>query len=263
MRAPIVPAGFLLTTRFLNQLYIDDLDGCAPDQHAHPEHVVFWTVRGPATVEVAGVQHHLNPGQGVWVAAGPPPTACRSSTTTLAALHVLPQSWDGEAATVRSVAVNSALRELLMHLAVTGMPRQQRVRAQRVCLELIADQARPIIELPLPRDERIEPIARAIVRDPADARSIEDWAWALSLSTRTIARAFRAETGMTFSQWRTAARMSSAVRLLGEGRPVRVVARRVGYGTLSAFSAAFHRLMGRSPREFLPTASAHRADAGS
>ncbi|MDA4893854.1 AraC family transcriptional regulator [Streptomyces sp. MS2A] len=252
LRGSIVPEGYLLTTRYLRHAYVDDVDGCSPEEHRHPEHVVFWPERGTAAVEVEGVRHRLALGQGLWVPAGTAHTAARSAATTLAALHVLPHAWEAPIGEVRAVCVNPALRELLAYLSETGMPKQQRLRAQRVCLELIADEARPVIELPLPRDHRIAAIARAIMVDPGDGRSLDDWAWSASLSARTLARAFRAETGMTFSQWRTAARMSAAVRLLGDGIPVGIVARRVGYATISAFSAAFHRVMGRPPHRFLP-----------
>ncbi|WGH86580.1 helix-turn-helix transcriptional regulator [Auritidibacter ignavus] len=247
-----MPDGYLLTTRFLRYAYVDDADGCSPDEHAHPEHVVFWPERAAAEVEVEGTRHNLTLGQGLWVPAGTRHAASRAPSTTLAALHLLPEAWEGPAPEVHPVTVNAALRALLSHLAITGMPRQQRLRAQQVCLELVTDDACPVIELPLPRDPRIAPIARAIMSDPADDRSIEHWAWATSTSARTLARAFRAETGMTFSQWRTAARMSAAVRLLSDGTPVGIVARRVGYATISAFSAAFHRVMGRPPHRFLP-----------
>jgi AraC-like DNA-binding protein len=55
---------------------------------------------------------------------------------------------------------------------------------------------------------------------------------------------------MTFSEWRTVARMSSAVRLLGEGTPVGTVSRRVGYANPSAFATALKRITGRAPQEF-------------
>lgn len=248
----IVPDGYLLTTRFLRYSYPIDVDGCPTGFHAHPEHVVFWPDRGTASVTIANSHHRLSLGQGVWVPAGTPHKVDRSRTTPLAALHITTSAWDGQVDGVRAVTVGAALRELLAHLDVTGMPKQQRLRAQQVCLELIADETAPAIELPIPRDERISAIAAAIRRDPADDRSLEDWAWAVSLSPRTIARAFTSETGMTFTQWRTAARMSAAVRLLGSGTPVGLVARQVGYSTVSSFSTAFHRVMGRPPHTYRP-----------
>lgn len=244
----------MLTTRFLRYVSADDGQAsCVQASHVHEEHAVFWAVRGVASdLEVAGIQRSLAPGQGLFVPAGTPHGASRASTTALVVLFVDPGAWVEAPTQVASVVVNAALRELLVHLAEFAMPKEQRLRAQRVCLDLIADEPHVSLALPVPRDPRIEVIARAILSDPADDRSLEDWAYLTSASARTVVRAFRAETGMTFAEWRSCARMSAAVELLGEGIPVGVVARRVGYATASAFSAGFHRMMGRPPHRFLP-----------
>ncbi|GAB3618402.1 helix-turn-helix transcriptional regulator [Okibacterium endophyticum] len=254
-QGPVVPPGYLLTTRSLGHSYLDNDDGCRASAHTHPEHVVFWPERATASVDVGGVQWPLSLGQGLWVPAGTPHSASRDPRTTLAATYVVADAWSRPAREAGTVVVDVALRELLMYLAATGMPREQRLRAQVVCLELITEQTRPSIELPIPRDPRISTIARSIIRDPGDDRSIEQWASVTAQSTRTIARAFRNETALTFTQWRTYARLTEAVRLLGDGMPVGAVARRVGYATPSAFTAAFHRTMHQTPRDFLPARS--------
>lgn len=66
------------------------------------------------------------------------------------------------------------------------------------------------------------------------------------------ARLFVAETGLAFGQWRERARMEAAVPYLAAGLPVDAVAHRVGYATASSFTAAFHRLVGVTPREYFP-----------
>ncbi|MEE1649943.1 AraC family transcriptional regulator [Brachybacterium sp. J144] len=228
-----------------------------PEPHVHREHTVFWARRGVhAEVEVEGVRHALVPERGLFVPGGTAHAASRAATTPLAATFVHPWAWQEAPAEVTPVLVNEALRALLTHLHDRGMPKGQRIRAQRVCLEMISVEPAPNLALAIPRDPRIAPVARAILSDPADDRSLEDWAYLTSVSGRTLVRAFRAETGMTFTEWRTAARMSAAIRLLGEGVPVGGVARRVGYATTSAFSAAFHRMFGRPPHQFLPAADA-------
>ena len=65
-----------------------------------------------------------------------------------------------------------------------------------------------------------------------------------------VGGAFRAETGMTFSRWRYAARMRIARDLLLAGAKPSAIARRVGYAHLPTFSAAFLRFHGLSPREY-------------
>ena len=63
----------------------------------------------------------------------------------------------------------------------------------------------------------------------------------------TVLRLFLAETGLTFSQWRAQARLQALLPYLAAGEPVSAVARRVGYGTASAFVAVFRRATGRTP----------------
>jgi AraC-like DNA-binding protein len=52
--------------------------------------------------------------------------------------------------------------------------------------------------------------------------------------------------------------MWAAVALLAEGQPVSRVAHAVGYGTASAFLAAFRRTVGTTPRGYLGGPAARR-----
>lgn len=246
-----VPEGYLLRARFLKFVYEDEQNSCTAKPHAHPEHVVFWPEQGSGTLIVEGTERSVSLGHGIWVPAGTPHSV-RERDGDLVALHIAPESVPGRGAEVKLVTMLVAVRELLLYLADAGMPREDRVRAQRVCLSLISDQPGPAIQLPIPHDPRIAEICRHLLLDPADDQSVEQWAVRLSVSSRTLARAFRDSTGMTFSQWRTGARMDLAIRLLDQGFSVGEVAHRVGYGTISAFSSAFHRVLGRTPREFHP-----------
>ncbi|WP_438453420.1 helix-turn-helix transcriptional regulator, partial [Streptomyces asiaticus] len=64
---------------------------------------------------------------------------------------------------------------------------------------------------------------------------------------RTLSRLFLAETGLTFSQWRTRVRVRAAVGHLATGASVKTTARAVGYRKPSAFIAAFQRVTGQTP----------------
>jgi AraC-like DNA-binding protein len=67
--------------------------------------------------------------------------------------------------------------------------------------EIAASTPLPLA-LPQPRDRRLRRIAAALARAPDDNRSVEDWAASSGLSSRSLARHWLAETGMTLSQWR-------------------------------------------------------------
>ncbi|MGP5433415.1 helix-turn-helix domain-containing protein [Corynebacterium variabile] len=247
----LIPGDYLLTLRELRYRSPLEPEICSGRPHHHDNHhVVFFAMRGTAQVDVAGSRHHLTPGYGVFVPVGVAHSADTAPTTSLTAVYIRPDAWTGPTAAVRDVTVNTATREMLVLLAYQGLSREQRFRAQRLCIDFMSEPATPGLELPLPRNPLIRPITRQLLDHPEDARSLDDWAWLLATSGRTIARAFRADTGMTFSGWRTVARMSAAVRMLGEGTPVGTVSRRVGYANPSAFATALKRVTGRVPLEF-------------
>ncbi|WP_229922534.1 helix-turn-helix domain-containing protein [Streptomyces morookaense] len=103
------------------------------------------------------------------------------------------------------------------------------------------------VRAPSPTDVRAREVAEALRADPADGRSPAQWGAAVGASARTPARAFVADTGMPFGQWRTQLRLEAAMPLPVAGATVSSVARRVGYGSPSAFVAAFHRGVGVPP----------------
>jgi AraC-like DNA-binding protein len=66
-------------------------------------------------------------------------------------------------------------------------------------------------------------------------------------SSRTLARLFRRETGMSFQAWRRQLRLTEALALLSQGTPPARAAAAVGYGTSPSFGAAFRAVFGMTP----------------
>jgi AraC-like DNA-binding protein len=77
---------------------------------------------------------------------------------------------------------------------------------------------------------------------------------AVGQSPRSLARKFAAELGLTWSEAQTRARMLAAIERLTAGQQsVAEVALAVGYSSPSAFSDAFRKLTGQTPRDFRKT----------
>lgn len=104
--------------------------------------------------------------------------------------------------------------------------------------------------LPWPHDARLRTICDTLVATPDDLRTIAEWADLLGLSVRTLHRAFRRETGLSFRRWREQARLLLALKRLAHGEKVLTVAMDHGYSSQSAFSAMFKRHFGMSPSAF-------------
>ncbi|MHC1653158.1 AraC family transcriptional regulator [Stenotrophomonas maltophilia] len=123
-------------------------------------------------------------------------------------------------------------------------------RLAGVIADEIASSTPLPLALPQPRDRRLRRIAAALARAPHDNRAVDDWAAAGGLSSRSLARHWLAETGMTLSQWRQRLRVLLALPHLLAGSSVISVALSMGYDTPSAFIAVFKREMGVTPARY-------------
>ncbi|WP_407353784.1 helix-turn-helix domain-containing protein [Luteimonas sp. R10] len=81
--------------------------------------------------------------------------------------------------------------------------------------------------------------------------ALQDLADVVGMSRFHFCSAFRAATGSPPHEYLARMRIKAACELLRGGHlPIKHVALAVGYGTPSAFSAAFHKAMGMTPRQF-------------
>ncbi|MFI1916835.1 helix-turn-helix domain-containing protein [Nocardia sp. NPDC020380] len=146
--------------------------------------------------------------------------------------------------------VSPLLHELFDHLTRHHPTAPQRQRAEAVVFDLLE----PVDIVPLgarvPEDPRARLVAELLLTDPADPRTLEQFAAAAAIAPRTLARAFRAGTGITFGHWRTQLRLAASLPFLASGLPISRIAARVGYATPSAYVAAFHREVGLSPGRY-------------
>lgn len=104
----------------------------------------------------------------------------------------------------------------------------------------------------MPRDPRALDVAVALVREPASKRTLGQWGREVGAGERTLARAFLAETGVSFGPWCTQLRLQAALPILAEGGSVASASERAGYDSPSAFVAAFRRETGMTPAEHFP-----------
>ncbi|MGW1144023.1 helix-turn-helix transcriptional regulator, partial [Streptomyces sp. NPDC002454] len=99
-------------------------------------------------------------------------------------------------------------------------------------------------------------VALALDRDPGDPRTATEWAQELYTSSTSLRRAFRAETGLAFSEWRTRLRLNHSLPLLAQGQLVSTVAARVGFVSTNGYILAFRRHFGRTPGAYVRESTA-------
>ncbi|MFG3140269.1 helix-turn-helix domain-containing protein [Streptomyces sp. NPDC048211] len=223
--------------------------------HAHPLHELVWVRGGTLTSRVGDHIFTVFEGNGLWMPAG---VVHSGRATAGAEFHdalFAPDRTPIAFGEPKAIAMTPLLESLLAHLSRTDLDPPARARAESVVFDVIQPSARQFA-LQLPGDPRIDVIAEALLDDPADGRSLEEWARLLETSERTITRAFRQTTGLSFAQWRQMLRVHRALMLLSEGFDVMTVSETLGYAQPSSFIAAFRRVMGTTPGAFFAAADA-------
>jgi len=148
------------------------------------------------------------------------------------------------------VSASPLLAELIGDLEDPALDGQRRANAEAVLVDTLRPVAMTTIEVRMPADDRARQVADWISADPADGRTLAEWGRAVGASERTLARAFLADTGVSFGRWRTLLRVQAALVALADGEPVGNVARHVGYDSDSAFVQAFRRETGVTPAAY-------------
>lgn len=230
------------------------LPGTRTGTHSHPRAQLVYAVEGVMRVTTPSGFWALPPLRALWVPAGVPHGVDMVGAVSMRSLYL-------EAETARSywpqcqvVEVGGLLRELILALTAEPIDYPLDGRAGQVAAlllsELAAARVAPL-QIPWPRDRRLQTICAAILDDPGLQRGIEDWGDEVGASARTLIRLFQAELGLNYRQWVQQVRLAEAVCRLSQGVPVARIAADLGYRSASAFSAMFHRALGAPPQRYL------------
>ncbi|WP_103347746.1 GlxA family transcriptional regulator [Amycolatopsis sp. CA-128772] len=104
---------------------------------------------------------------------------------------------------------------------------------------------------PVPRGSELEPVLAWLEENCAQELTLPAIAARVGMSTRTLNRRFREQTGTTPLQWLLRTRVRRAQYLLeATGEPVDRIAGQVGFGSPTAFRERFKRVVGTSPQAY-------------
>jgi AraC-like DNA-binding protein len=197
-------------------------------------------------------------GQGTWVV--PPqravwvPPACSHETWMMTDVHLnslyLRPSATWKRLDCKVIDISPLLRELI--LAAEGIdPGQELARRDDLVTRLILEELRlarsAASPIPMPQDARLLRLCRRVLADPSLHLTLDRLAGEVGGCSKTIARLFDRELGMSFRKWRELVQIANAIAHLAQGVPVKVAASTLGY-TPSAFSVMLRRGTGVTPQ---------------
>ena len=222
------------------------------DSHRHQEDQLAWMASGSMELAVQGERWQLRREHLAWIPAGILHEMAFDEPGELISLYadtgLRPpgDSWHRP----RTVQAEALAGALMTHLADAAEGAARRHEVRQLLGNLLADSPAQHDAVALPRDPRARAVAPSLLAHPADQRSLETWALSLGVSSKTLARAFLADTGSSFREWRVRARLHAAARMLAGGTEVQHVARAVGYESVSSFIAAFKVRFGTTPARY-------------
>jgi AraC-like DNA-binding protein len=228
--------------------------GARFDWHTHVDHQLAWAASGVLAVVTETSTWVLPPTRALWIPAGLRHETMSSGRATMRALYIRPDLCSVSWPEPTPVMARPLLAELIGYLEDEPLDPARRARAEQVLVDLLEPVAMTTIEVRMPTEDRAREVAEALRVNPADQRTLAEWGRHVGASSRTLARSFVADTGVPFGHWRTLLRLQSALTDLAAGAPVSNVARRAGYETASAFTAAFRRETGMTPASYFRSA---------
>lgn len=227
------------------------------DWHAHPCHQITYARRGTTQIEGPDGHHLLPTAHAIWI---PAETRHRTMIRDLDGVsvffdpayfpHASPEH-------IQTFPITTMLQEMLLYtLRWQSGSAEQGSIAQSffhtlglLCMEQMQVKTARLFTLPRATHPSIMRAMQAALISPGQA-NLPLMLHHAGMSERSFRRHFNEETGMTWQDWITQARLFHAATLLAEGQRVTDVAASVGYTSLSAFAKAFTGLMGMSPTRF-------------
>jgi len=235
----------------------EDGDDLVARWHTHDLHQLLYAFEGVAEVETDGSHHLLPPQQAAWIPAGLPHQTTLRKVRTVAVFFE-PSMVTGHDDRVRVLAAATPAREMIVYAARWRIDRatsDPTADAFFTALALLTSEWLDTSEAPLRLPTSTLPLVEAVMHhtqqhlSDVDERSV---CAAVGLSERTLRRVFRAETGMSWQEYRTTSRVLRAMSVLAAERDRSVLdaATAVGFESLSGFNRAFTRLTGERPGDY-------------
>lgn len=219
------------------------------DTHSHEAHQIVHALSGVMRVLSVDGTWIVPPGRALWM-----PARTRHEIHCIGRLGLRTVYLEGMDPcfpdVVQVTAVSALMREIMVRVSEGAEPHQLPHLAA-LLVDEVAALSFESLHLPFTKDQRIARLSSALLEDPADPTSLRDWADRLNLSSRTLIRRIKNETGMSFRELRRQTRILSAIERLSLGESVTNVALDVGYDSPSAFTHAFRVVTGKTPMHYI------------
>jgi AraC-like DNA-binding protein len=221
--------------------------------HSHARGQLFALTQGLLIVEAAGGRWMFPSQRCAWIPPGCLHKARSVGRAAGSMLYFSAELSRGLPSEPRVLGSSELLFEIVNRILDWGRPHSVGHPERRLLAVLQDEIRRPeeqVLRLPLPRQAKLAKVARAVLQNVADNRTLDEWAKDAGMARRTFMRAFSREMCMPFGRWRQHARLFASFEMLAQGMSITDVAIAVGYRSVSAFNEVFRAALGTTPQAY-------------
>jgi AraC-like DNA-binding protein/mannose-6-phosphate isomerase-like protein (cupin superfamily) len=235
--------------------YVLDLQrGGGRPLHKHDRAQLLAVTSGSIAVVAEGATFVAPPERGVWVPADTLHETRHLASTRLRTLYIDPTACSALPDRTTVVQIAPLMKELLS--VVVARPRNYEEkgadgRLVDVLLDQIAASRALPLNVPIPTSAPLRAVAMQILERPTEGPDVQMLSKSLRISSRTLQRQFKSETGISLRSFRHQAKLFKAIELLAAQTPVSRISDMLGFEEPSAFIAMFKAAYGVTPRRYL------------
>ncbi len=222
--------------------------------HRHSRGQLLFAAIGKMKATVNGKCWCLSPGNAIWIPSGAIHDIYAGEAIEYRSVYIDPVAAQSIALSSGVVGIRPLIRELVNESISFGNGyslNSPEARLNDILLEqlkMMANEACPVM---LPANPKLSKLCEMILGDPSDKISLQEWGKQCGASERNLARLFKKQTGISFTQWRHRVQVSHAIERIKAGDSVTTVSTNLGYNSSSAFTNMFKRISGFPPRKYM------------
>ncbi|QFU24290.1 helix-turn-helix domain-containing protein [Shewanella sp. YLB-09] len=221
--------------------------------HQHHKCQLVMALSGYLKCRVADAILIVPPNCAAWIPSQVPHSNLISSDANVCMLFVDPDIV-GLPQKSCTLSISPLIRELTLYLTVQDqhyLPDSPTAKLVDVLVEQLTNMPTEDFDFPTPSEPRLNAIASRLLANPADRRTVAEWAGEFAMGERTLARLVKQEVGLTFGRWRGQLHLIIALQKLAVGGSVQRIAEELGYESVSAFITFFKKTLGKSPKQYM------------
>ena len=221
--------------------------------HTHQRAQLIYCSAGVFHLILDDREYLVPPTTAIWIPSHMPHQAFSTKKIHYRSLYIdtayfkkLPQS-------IKVIHISLLLRELIekaCHFSYNYTKNSPEMRMGLVIIDEIITADIEAYSLPVANSSKLNKIKDYIIKHLADSLSAENIAATFAISSKTLLRLCKKETGMTFEQWRQQIKLLKAIELICLGKSTTFTAQSLGYSNDSAFIYMFKGFTGKTPSEF-------------